>query len=246
MVGAVVAGVCWRLAAGALREPLESLASTCTTTPHPPPAPACPIQMELVLTRLQRPWKRADERSCAPTPRACEAGRGYSRIKWAAAGAARAGAGLTLAALRMGLWGEVKFLAPAAGDTVSPQRTQCRAAGLGSRADFPTAPTIPCWDSLDDWILHFCQHVRVKGDRVLFALAALGHGAAPLCPGVPHSQPSLPWDKPQLWKSGSKIGKCFPAGNFPQGQPGQADREFPILLLFILLFLFIPLLLHVS
>lgn len=101
MVGAVVARACWCLAAGSLRKQLESLASTCTTTPHPQPAPACPIQMELVLllTRLQRPWKRADKRSCAPTPRACEAGRGYSRIKWAAAGAARDGAGWTLGAL---------------------------------------------------------------------------------------------------------------------------------------------------
>lgn len=65
--------------------------------------------------------------------------------------------------------------------------------------------------------------------RVLFVLAALGHGAVPLCPGVPQSQPPLPWDRPQLWKSGSKMGKCFPAGNFPQGQLSQADREFPLL-----------------
>lgn len=128
MVGSVVPGVFWCLAAGSLRKPLESLASTCTTTPHPQPAPACPIQMELVLllTRLQRPWKRAEKRSCAPTPRACEAGRGYSRIKWAAAAAARDGAGRTLGALQMGLWGEVEFLAAAAGDVVSPPRTQCR------------------------------------------------------------------------------------------------------------------------
>lgn len=125
---AVVPGVYWCLAAGSLRKLLESLGSTCTTTPHPQPAPACPIQMELVLllTRLQRPWKRADKRSCAPTPLACEAGRGYSRIKWAAAGAVRDGAGRTLGVLQMDLWGEVKFLAPAAGDTVSPPRTQCR------------------------------------------------------------------------------------------------------------------------
>lgn len=229
----MVPGVYWCLAAGSLRKPLESLASTCTTTPHPQPAPACPIQMELVLllTRLQRPWKRADKRSCAPTPRACEAGRGYSRIKWVAAGAARDGAGQALGALEMGLWGEVKFLAPAAGDTVSPQRTQCRGKP-GYRVgvtDCPTAPTIPYWDSLDDWTLLCWQHLRPEGDEGLVCLGSLGTQSCPPLSWSPPLSAFFSLGQAQLWKSGSKMGKCFPAGNFPQGQLGQADREFPFL-----------------
>lgn len=92
--------------------------------------------------------------------------------------------------------GQLKFLAPAAGDTASPlkepEQGEARLQGWGhgrilqllqvSLAGTVRMIGLCSVGSVSEW--------RVM--RVVFALAALGHGAVPLCPGVPQSQPSRP------------------------------------------------------
>lgn len=88
--GAAAPGDHRGLGAGPLLKLPASLSGTYSSTPHPSESPclshpdgagAAPHW----APASWRPWNRADETSCAPAPRARGAGRGYSRIKRAAA-----------------------------------------------------------------------------------------------------------------------------------------------------------------
>lgn len=238
------------LGAGPLLKAPESPAGTYAATPHPSESPCLshPDGAGAAPHRApasRRPWKRADELSCAPAPRARGAGRllqdkvGCSHQPRASSWGGRAprgrcwpGPGGSATALQGGgeipgssCWG--RGVPPWGRGAVG----ECWAVGSGSRADGPTA-SHPCWDG---WTRRGGGSIRAEGSEAPACSGTLGS-----CPSVPGPHPCgfpqrccrfpLPSDRLQLWKSGSKEGNCLsPIREFPLGEPGQADREFPLL-----------------
>lgn len=192
----------------------ESPDGTYAAAPHPSESPAGPVQTELVRAPRRAPgaW---ESRVARAVLHARGAGVGQSGITGSqlpalpAAGAAEP-CGKALAGprgMRHGSGGELeKFLAPAAGDTVSPPGTQrgweSQAMGPGHRRMLLQPHCLAEMGRTDGRTDGSC---RAAAARVPCAAGA-GPLRAPSCPCCAAPALGAILGRPQLWKSRSKPG----------------------------------------